>query len=50
MIWQVYYAHTDNNFIKDPKYRGWKVPIVAVAYAVCFILEISFLIEMSGKT
>lgn len=50
IVYQVFFAHSKNNFVMDAGYRKWKVPIFFVIYAFLFALECVFLIQMSGKS
>jgi len=48
IVYQVFFTHTKNNFIMNPEYRSFKVPVFLVCFAIVFGLETAFLIQMDG--
>lgn len=46
VVYQVFFAHTKNNFLMDSGYRKCKVPILFIIYGILFGLEIAVLSQM----
>lgn len=49
VVWQIFFASSQNNFIKNTNnYRWYKVPILFIVYAIIFGFEVSLLSLMKG--